>query len=432
MNWKRLFFIPSKEQKSTMENLWNYFTKTTILTTVAIFLSLTSHICCLETSAERRLLDNLTRDYDVALRPVVSHTDTVVIITELFIVSLSELNSVDQTINLKTYFKFTWTDPALSWDPAHYSDIDVTQPLFDRIWTPSVILIESLATHPATIIDWDNVYPIRVHSPGEVHWLLPATLHTSCSMDMTHFPSDQHQCRFFIAINGYSEKEVKFKIKPDMADAFNKTLKDGQWDFKNYSIFESHFDLLGENKSGIVIIITLKRRPDYFVIHLVYPVTTLSFLNVLVFLLPGSSGEKVSYSITVLLSVMLYQSSATSYLPQNSDTTPHVVVFLSCLTGLCILSVIAALATVCLQQRGITPSVGLVALSGSEGGNRGDSRDRAQGGNLRDSAASTVGQHGESNGSKNRQVNVNLDKYFLMFFLGAWITITMLYLFVMY
>ncbi|GFR64249.1 acetylcholine receptor subunit alpha [Elysia marginata] len=83
----------------------------------------------------------------------------------------------------------------------------------------------------------------------------------------------------------------------------------------------SHIVPLYVNSSVSVVI---KRRPRFFMLNLLMPTLALSFLNILVFILPADSGEKVGYSITVLLSVMLMMGVTTDTLPESSDVVPLV------------------------------------------------------------------------------------------------------------
>ena len=43
---------------------------------------------------------------------------------------------------------------------------------------------------------------------------------------------------------------------------------------------------------------SIQRHPGYFVINLLFPTCAMSFLNILVFILPADSGEKVTRFLT--------------------------------------------------------------------------------------------------------------------------------------
>lgn len=55
------------------------------------------------------------------------------------------------------------------------------------------------------------------------------------------------------------------------------------------------------SKSSITYTLNLKRKPGFYVENLVTPILFLGVLNILVFIIPADSGEKMSYCITVAL-----------------------------------------------------------------------------------------------------------------------------------
>ena len=60
----------------------------------------------------------------------------------------------------------------------------------------------------------------------------------------------------------------------------------------------------------------MKRRPGFFIVNIVMPVVLLSALNIMVFLIPVDSGEKISYGITVLLALSVFLSIVADMLPR--------------------------------------------------------------------------------------------------------------------
>ena len=69
----------------------------------------------------------------------------------------------------------------------------------------------------------------------------------------------------------------------------------------------------------------MSRRPTYFIWNVFLPVIALSLLGQLTFFVPVESGERLSYTLTVLLSLSVYSSSTTSIMPRSSLTTPLIV-----------------------------------------------------------------------------------------------------------
>ena len=72
----------------------------------------------------------------------------------------------------------------------------------------------------------------------------------------------------------------------------------------------------------------LKRRPTFYILNRILPVTFASFLVLIVFLLPAESGEKVSFALTELLALAFLLTLLTNYLPSTSLTVSVLGQFL--------------------------------------------------------------------------------------------------------
>nr|KAI8757338.1 neuronal acetylcholine receptor subunit beta-3-like [Biomphalaria glabrata] len=85
-------------------------------------------------------------------------------------------------------------------------------------------------------------------------------------------------------------------------------------------------------------------------INIVLPVIFLSFLNILVFLIPADSGEKIGYGITVLLALSVFLSIVGGMLPRSSKSMPEVTMYLFILLIISMLTVLDSIAIVCLHH----------------------------------------------------------------------------------
>ncbi|KAH3705340.1 hypothetical protein DPMN_080409 [Dreissena polymorpha] len=69
----------------------------------------------------------------------------------------------------------------------------------------------------------------------------------------------------------------------------------------------------------------------------------LSFLNVLTFVLPISSGERASFSVTVFLSLAVFLTIVASEIPKNSNTISIVSVYMTAMIALSTATVMTSL-----------------------------------------------------------------------------------------
>jgi hypothetical protein len=65
--------------------------------------------------------------------------------------------------------------------------------------------------------------------------------------------------------------------------------------------------------------INMKRRTAYYIAGLLLPIGLMNFLQVVVFILPVESGERMGFSITVLLAVAVFLTIIQDKLPEASE-----------------------------------------------------------------------------------------------------------------
>ena len=136
---------------------------------------------------------------------------------------------------------------------------------------------------------------------------------STCSADVTFFPFDEQTCVLSYMSWGYTGSEVLLS-SPDSAINTDFYTENGEW---NLGDTATHCYMLNMF-SFCDFKITIERIPTFFIINIILPIAFLSFLNVMVFLLPAESGEKVSYAITTLLSIALFMTLISDTMPKTS------------------------------------------------------------------------------------------------------------------
>ena len=85
-----------------------------------------------------------------------------------------------------------------------------------------------------------------------------------------------------------------------------------------------HFisSLIKEPYPDIIFTLKLRRKTLFYTVNLIIPCVGISFLSVLVFYLPSDSGEKVSLSISILLSLTVFFLLLAEIIPPTSLAVP--------------------------------------------------------------------------------------------------------------
>ncbi|EPB71123.1 hypothetical protein ANCCEY_09784 [Ancylostoma ceylanicum] len=106
-------------------------------------------ICILRcTSAsyhERRLYEDLMRDYNNLERPVANHSKPVTVYLKVSLQQIIDVDEKNQIVYVNAWLDYIWYDYKLSWDMSEYGNItDVRFPA-GRIWKPDVLLYNRYA-----------------------------------------------------------------------------------------------------------------------------------------------------------------------------------------------------------------------------------------------------------------------------------------------
>merc|ERR1719412_677656 len=85
---------------------------------------------------------------------------------------------------------------------------------------------------------------------------------------------------------------------------------------------EKYYPCCEEPYPDIIFTLKLRRKTLFYTVNLIIPCVFMSFLSVLVFHLPSDSGEKVSLSISILLSLTVFFLLLAEIIPPTSMSVP--------------------------------------------------------------------------------------------------------------
>ena len=173
-----------------------------------------------------------------------------------------------------------------------------------------------------------------------------------CSLDVTTYPWDRQTCPLRFMVWGYYSKEVLLTTSSDGVDRSNY-LGNGAWEL------ESATSTMGGSEiPAVQVTIKIRRFSKFAVVNVLIPVLTLTVLNLFAFFIPPTSGEKLSYCITVLLALAVFLSIVADHLPGNSNNMAHLCYYLMFVlmisTFICVSSVLSV-GFHHMAERGVPP-----------------------------------------------------------------------------
>ncbi|XP_072040507.1 neuronal acetylcholine receptor subunit alpha-9-like isoform X2 [Amphiura filiformis] len=261
-------------------------------------------------------------------RPVGNSSTQVEVVISLNIARIIELNENMQTLTV-------WYDEFLTWNTSKYSIPYINIPP-SWIWRPDLHLYDNIDRNFKDFEDVDAwIFP-----DGMVHWVSPNILKTICVIDPSLFPFDTQRCPLKFGSWSYNEQRMNVTVRHLFIG--NYFLGTGVWELEDVVSQRAvvNYGYLGFFPE-ITYTLVLKRLPEYYITTLIIPCIMLSILNLLTFILPTASGEKVSLGITNLLALVLFQQVISNLLPPTSHNIPIISYYFAPMIAISCFSVIS-------------------------------------------------------------------------------------------
>ncbi|XP_048584097.1 neuronal acetylcholine receptor subunit alpha-10 [Nematostella vectensis] len=297
---------------------------------------------------EHKLLNDLFTNYSKIARPVLNKSEAIEVQFDLAYAQLINLNSKDQILQSKVWFRQYWINPFLTWHPEQYGGIESINVDPEMIWKPDVILYNNIGFgETGAIYKFDTKATVK-HN-GYTEWFAPTEIHSICKIDITFFPFDEQFCKLKFGSWTYTGRQLNFTNKRNSADLTMYTIS-GEWALVAAPM-ERHvieYSCCPDPFIDITFTIHIRRKVLFYMTNLIVPCIVLALLTVFSFHLPPESGERIGLVITILLGLTVFMLVFTENVPRTSEVIPLIgkyafavlcVVSMSLLVTCCILRV---------------------------------------------------------------------------------------------
>ena len=149
---------------------------------------------------------------------------------------------------------------------------------------------------------------------GAVTWRPFQVFESACTPDVTFFPFDKTSCDLKFVVWSNTKDLVKV-TKGTIGINASFYQESAEWSISSTTAT----DYETATSSGVTFTIELKRKPLFYLINILVPVIMLAIINVFVFMLPATSGEKTGLSVTVFLAFAVFLTIISAELPQTSE-----------------------------------------------------------------------------------------------------------------
>uniref|UniRef100_H2ZA04 Uncharacterized protein n=1 Tax=Ciona savignyi TaxID=51511 RepID=H2ZA04_CIOSA len=300
---------------------------------------------------------DLSVGYDNKVRPSDSYNKSVKVVFKLFFNQLLDVNEVNQKMETKFWVYHKWIDPRLTWNPDNYEGLEYMYLPITNIWLPEFVLYNNADGDFAV----SQSVKAKVDYKGTVEWKPPAIFKTFCEIMVAQFPFDTQNCTMKIGPWSHGQ---------DLLDMVNS-----DWDVKNHTCELPEMKMYEESGEWLVLktgcwkhyikydcclgpyvdmtyYFILQRRPLYLVVNILFPTMLFSYLTCAVFYLPSDAGEKMTLSISLLLSLIVFLLVIVEAIPSTANGVPLLCQYILFTMILVCLSIMITVGVLNVHYRG--------------------------------------------------------------------------------
>ncbi|XP_061170076.1 acetylcholine receptor subunit beta-type unc-29-like [Saccostrea echinata] len=269
---------------------------------------------------EDLLFKDLFTNYNKELRAGNDRDYPLNVSMSFYLFAIKEFDEATSKFTVNGVFVTTWRDERLSWDPTNYNNITRTLMSQDKIWLPNLV-----STNPFEDIYGlgSSLVKIYLYYDGSCVWTTMQSFEVICDADVTNYPFDKQYCSLNFVSYGYGEEWMKVTFTSSKI-LLTQYQESGLWDIEDTATFSR----IANGLTEVVVGLNLKRRSAYYIAGLVLPMTIVAILQSFVFLLPNDSGERVGFSVTVLLASVVFLTIIQEKLPESSEPNISILGFL--------------------------------------------------------------------------------------------------------
>ncbi|XP_016533454.1 5-hydroxytryptamine receptor 3A-like [Poecilia formosa] len=257
-------------------------------------------------------------------RPVKNWNTTTEVQLEMILGGILDVDEKLQTATIHIYVKMCWINEHLTWNSSEFCGINMLTIPVSMIWVPDIIIQEDASDN----INSQDDPLVRVFPDGKVDVVKRLQLTYICKFNLFRFPFDTQTCNITFSSLNYDESLLKLVKSTDDSTLTKllclNMLTEGEW--KLVKIESISFMSVG-HRSALVYQISLERKPFLYVINLILPLLFLLVLDLASFFISESSGEKLGFKVTILLSVFVLLQILKDILPSTEDSLPLMAIY---------------------------------------------------------------------------------------------------------
>lgn len=267
------------------------------------------------TLTEKDIITNLfTSDTQDAM-PRTNTSEEIRITMDLTLLSIVEVNEKKRTFKVRAFLEVKWNNKFLTWEPHEYGGIHrISVPNY-KIWQPDLALLDTYDSltdlgqvDGKAIVDYTGnvtIWPYKLYTVG-------------CAIKARKFPFDVQTCHldFLSWTNPVSVLDLQTSRAELSRDRYQEN---EEWWLEHMQITYYLQPYGDDHWAHVKYTFTLRRKWLFYILNIIAPIMCISLLNITTFLLPASSGEKITLCISTFLTLAVFLTIITNSLPESSE-----------------------------------------------------------------------------------------------------------------
>ncbi|XP_051244581.1 5-hydroxytryptamine receptor 3A [Dicentrarchus labrax] len=260
------------------------------------------------------------------MRPVKNWMTSTLVQVDMLLYGILQVDEMFQTVTSHIWVQMSWMNEFLTWNSSDFCGIEKFTVPMSSLWTPDVSIQEDAS-------DTGSIHksPLGQVSSGLVYTSMRQRLTFTCQMNLRDFPFDTQNCTItFSSMTsdagvihlGTVQNDTTLTI---ISETFMVT--QGEWDLVTMKISASNTTKGGRTESKLIYTIIMMRKPMLYVVILIVPLFYLMILDLASFFISEARGEKLSFKVTVLLSISVLLLILQDMLPSTEDNLPMMAVY---------------------------------------------------------------------------------------------------------
>ena len=234
--------------------------------------------------------------------------------------AFNNINQIDGTVELNVWLRYWWNDYNLVWNKNKWNISSLTfrtEPGIDGgVWTPDIYLYNT-AENPLENLKYSN---LEVDNDGNIIWSRPGIIKVTCAFDLTNFPYDKQRCQIKLGSWTYNGFQLVLNEGFPPIDIENyQPNEEWRLDTINHTINAIKYACCPYEYYDITFEIYIKRLAGYYETNIIIPTFATASLILVTLMIPWDSGERISFAVTVMLSIIVFLLLLSDTLPKSNQ-----------------------------------------------------------------------------------------------------------------